>query len=108
MHSRYQRLSLVDQSALKIERPDTPAHIAGLCILTAGALLDDKGALDLGMIKRRLNRRLDCAPALRRIVQPAPPLGGPPLWVDDPLFSIDRHVFSARLAPPADRAVLLR
>jgi WS/DGAT/MGAT family acyltransferase len=35
-------------------------------------------------------------------------LGGPPLWVDDPLFSIDRHVYSARLAPPGDRVVLLR
>lgn len=108
MNSRYQRLSLVDQSALRIERPDTPAHIAGLCILTAGALLDDKGALDIEMIKRKLNRRLDCAPALRRIIQSPPPLGGSPLWVDDPQFSINRHVYSARLAPPGDRTVLLR
>jgi diacylglycerol O-acyltransferase len=107
-HSRYLRLSPVDQSALRIERPDTPAHIAGLCILTAGSLLDASGAVDLEMIKRRLVRRLDRAPALRKIVQPAPPLGGPPLWVDDPRFSIHRHLYAARLAPPGDRATLLR
>ena len=108
MRSRYPRLSLVDQSALRIERPDTPAHIAGLCILTAEPLLDAAGALDLERIKRRLERRLDRAPALRRIIQPAPPLGGPPLWVDDPQFSINRHVYAARLAPPGDRTILLR
>jgi diacylglycerol O-acyltransferase len=101
-------LSLVDQSALRIERPDTPAHIAGLCVLTPGPLLDPSGALDLETIKRRLERRLASAPALRKIVQPAPPLGGSPLWVDDPQFSINRHVYSARLAPPGDRAILLR
>ncbi len=106
--SRYPRLSLVDQSALKIERADTPAHIAGLCILSAGPLLDANGALNLDMIKRRLARRLDSAPALRKIVQSAPPLGGAPLWVDDSQFSIDRHIFAARLAPPGDRAILLR
>jgi WS/DGAT/MGAT family acyltransferase len=108
MHSRYPRLSLLDRSALRIERADTPAHIAGLCFLTAGPLLDASGALDLEMIKRRLECRLVCAPALRTIIQPAPPLGGPPLWVDDPQFSINRHVYAVRLAPPGDSATLFR
>ena len=108
MPSRYARLSLLDRSALRIERPDTPAHIAGLCILTAEPLLDATGALDLALIKRRLERRLVRAPALRRIIQPTPPLGGPPLWVDDPQFSLDRHILSARLAPPGDEAILFR
>jgi diacylglycerol O-acyltransferase / wax synthase len=107
MHSRYLRLSLFDQSMLRIERPDTPAHIAGLCIVTAGPLLDADGALDLEMIKRRLERRLVRVPAMRRIIQPAPPLFGPPLWIDDPQFSIDRHIYTAQLAPPGDEATLL-
>jgi diacylglycerol O-acyltransferase / wax synthase len=108
MRSRYARLSPVDLSALRIEQPNTPAHIAGLCLLTAGALLDARGALDLKLIKRRLERRLGGSPTLRKIIQPAPPLGGPPLWVDDPQFSINRHVYAVRLAPPGDRATLLR
>jgi diacylglycerol O-acyltransferase len=107
MHSRYPRLSLFDHSTLRIERPDTPAHIAGLCIVTAEPLLDATGALLLGMIKRRLERRLVRAPALRRIIQPTLRLCGPPLWVDDPQFSIDRHILTTQLAPPGDEAILL-
>jgi WS/DGAT/MGAT family acyltransferase len=45
---------------------------------------------------------------LRRIIQSTPPLGGAPLWVDDPQFSITRHVYAVRLAPPGDQATLLR
>jgi diacylglycerol O-acyltransferase len=108
MPSRYARLSLLDRSALRIERADTPAHIAGLCLITAEPLLDATGALDLALIKRRLERRLVRVPALRRIIQSTPPLGGPPLWVDDPQFSIDRHILTARLASPGDEVILLR
>ena len=108
MHSPYPRLSLLDRSALRIERSDTPAHIAGLCVVTAEPLLDATGSLDLALIKRHLERRLVRVPALRRIIQPTPPLGGPPVWVDDPYFSIDRHILSARLAPPGDEVILFR
>jgi WS/DGAT/MGAT family acyltransferase len=107
MRSRFSRLSLIDQSALTIERADTPAHIAGLCIITAESLLNDAGFLDLDMIKRRLERRLTRVPALRTIIH-ATLLGGPPLWVDDPHFSIDRHIFTAQLAPPGNEAILYR
>lgn len=107
MNTHYPRLSLADQSNLRIERPETPAHIAGLCIVEASPLLDEHGELDLTMITRRLERRLGRVPALRRIVHPAPPLCGPPLWVDDPRFSLDRHVHSLRLAPPGDETTLL-
>jgi diacylglycerol O-acyltransferase / wax synthase len=107
MHSHYQRLSLFDQSTLRIERPDTPAHIAGLCIVAAEPLLDGAGALHLETIKRRLERRLIRVPALRKIIQPTPPLCGPPLWIDDPQFSIDRHILTAQLTPPGDEATLL-
>ena len=108
MRSRYSRLSLVDQSALSIERSDTPAHLAGLCIIKGEPLLDATGALDLEMIKRRLDCRLVRVPALRKVVQAAPPLGGAALWIDDPHFSIDRHLLSVRLAPPGDQATLFR
>jgi diacylglycerol O-acyltransferase / wax synthase len=107
MPSRYDRLSLADRSNLRIERPATPAHIAGLCVVAAAPLLDGDGQLDLEMIKRRLARRLVRVPMLRRIVHSAPPLGGPPLWIDDPAFSIERHVRSTAIAPPGDENSLL-
>jgi WS/DGAT/MGAT family acyltransferase len=107
MESRYARLSRADRSKLRIERPATPQHIAGLCILAAAPLLDGAGRLDLDMIKRRLERRLGRAPMLRRIVRPAPPLCGPALWIDDPAFAMDRHIRSAVIAPPGDEASLL-
>lgn len=108
MHNQYPRLSLADRSSLRIERPATPTHIAGLCIVEAAPLLDEHGELDLAMIKRRLERRLGRAPALRHIVQSVPPLCGAPLWVDDPGFSIDRHVHGLRLDLPGDEATLLQ
>jgi WS/DGAT/MGAT family acyltransferase len=108
MRNRYTRLSLVDQSALRIERSDTPAHIAGLCIVRGEPLLDVAGVLDLEMIKRRLDCRLVRVPALRKVIQAAPPLGGAPLWIDDPHFAIDRHILTARLASPGDQATLFR
>jgi len=107
LHSRYPRLSLIDRSTLKVERSETPAHIAGLCVVKAEPLLDTTGALDLEMIKRRLERRLVRVPRLRQVVHPTPPLCGPPLWVDDLQFSIDRHILTAQLAPPGDEASLL-
>jgi diacylglycerol O-acyltransferase / wax synthase len=107
MPSSYDRLSLADRSNLRIERPATPLHIAGLCVVAAAPLLDGDGQLDLEMIKRRLTRRLRRVPMLRRIVHPAPPLGGPPLWIDDPAFSIENHIRSTAVAPPGDEASLL-
>lgn len=107
MRSRYPRLSLADRSNLWIERPETPAHIAGLCIVEAAPLLDAHGELNLEMVKRRIELRLARVPALRRVVRPTPPLCGPPLWIDDPHFSIDGHVYAVRLDPPGDEASLL-
>ena len=107
MRYDHPRLSLSDRSNLSMERPATPAHVAGLCVLDAGPLLGGDGRIDLATIRRRLERRLVRVPELRRVVHRPPPLCGPPLWVDDPDFSIDRHVLTARVAPPRDEANLL-
>jgi WS/DGAT/MGAT family acyltransferase len=107
MSSQYERLSLADRSNLSIERRGTPTHIAALCVLTAAPLLTADGALDLETIRRRLEWRLARVPILRKIARSTPPLCGPPLWVDDPAFSIARHVKSTALAPPGDEASLL-
>ena len=106
--SGYARLSAADRGNLRIERPETPAHIAGLCVVEAGPLVGEDGELDLAAVRTRLERRLSRAPELRWVVRRPPPLCGPPLWVDDPDFSIARHVHAARVDPPGDEAGLLR
>lgn len=106
--SRYARLSLADRSNLRIERRETPAHVAGLCVVDARPLLGEDGELDLAMIRRRLERRVGRVPELRRVMWRPPPLCGPALWVDDPTFSMERHVRAAPVEPPGDEAQLLR
>jgi diacylglycerol O-acyltransferase / wax synthase len=108
MPSRYPRLSFSDRSFLKLEYQGGPEHVAGLCVLEPGQLLSATGELDLVSIRRRLQNRLVRAPVLRRIVHSPPPLCGPALWVDDPRFSLDRHVRTAAVGPPGDEASLLK
>jgi diacylglycerol O-acyltransferase len=54
-----------------------------------------------------IDRRLGGVPELRRVIFRPAPLAGPPLWIDDPAFRIDRHVTRAELPPPGDDAALL-
>lgn len=105
--SRYARLSAIDHMQLRAERLESPTHIGGLCVLEASPLLDTHGELDLQMVTRHLERRLARLPELRRVVHPAPPLCGRPLWVDDPDFSLARHIHTATAAAPGDEASLL-
>jgi diacylglycerol O-acyltransferase / wax synthase len=107
MDSRFRRLSLFDRVFLRLERPDLPEHVAGLCVLEAAPLLDAGGELDLERIKRRLERRLIRVPELRQVVRNTPPLCGLPLWVDDPGFSIAHHVHAVAVHPPGDQAGFL-
>jgi diacylglycerol O-acyltransferase len=105
--SQFRRMSPVDTLQLRTESLSTPTHIGGLCVIEAGPLLDARGELDLTMIARRLDARLTRTPELRRIIMLAPPLGGPPVWVDDPHFSISQHIHTRAAPPPGDEASLL-
>jgi diacylglycerol O-acyltransferase / wax synthase len=105
--TRNRRLSRADRSFLMMEYPGAPEHIAGLCLVQAGPLLDANGELDIDMINHRLERRLVRVPELRWMVHRPRPLCGPPLWVDDAQFSLERHVHATALAPPGDEASLL-
>ncbi|MFI6458530.1 wax ester/triacylglycerol synthase family O-acyltransferase [Streptosporangium amethystogenes] len=105
--NRYSRLSAIDRMMLRVERPATPQHVAGLCMVEAPPWLDEAGELDMDAIRDRLERRLIRVPELRRVLRRAPLLCGPPLWVDDPGFSIERHVHATPAQAPGDEAALL-
>jgi diacylglycerol O-acyltransferase / wax synthase len=107
MHSPIARLSLEDESYLRIEDPRSPMHFGVLATLGPGLPVDAHGALDLPGIRRRLERRLDRAPELRRTLRPAPILCGRPMWVDDERFSLDQHVRAAAVSPPGGERELL-
>jgi diacylglycerol O-acyltransferase / wax synthase len=102
MTSRFSRLSTADLINLSVEAADTPMHVGVLAIVDGRSLCDDNGTLQLDALRRRLDRLLDAAPELRRIAHHAGPLAGPPIWVDDPHFRIDRHVNRVDLPPPSD------
>ncbi len=54
-----------------------------------------------------LAERTRGVPRLRQRLEPAPPGGGGPVWVDDPGFAIDRYVRQVASARPGDRQALL-
>jgi diacylglycerol O-acyltransferase / wax synthase len=80
------RLSSFDQMFLRLETPEWPCHFGGLTVMEGRALLDDEGRLRMSEITGRLERRLPLVPQLRRRLHVPGPLGGRPLWVDDPAF----------------------
>lgn len=101
------RLSPIDQMMLRTETPAAPTHIGGLCLVDAAPFCDRSGRFDLELVKRPLAPRIAAIPELNRIARGAPPLCGPPLWINDPEFSIDRHVRSISVPPPGDETALL-
>ena len=102
------RLSALDMINLSVETPDTPITIGAVLILDGQALRGADGCLPLAAIRAAIEGRLADAPSLRRVVRPAGPLAGRPVWIDDPAFRIDRHVLRAEVPRPGDEAALLR
>ena len=106
--SHFSRLSAADRINLAVEAADTPMHVGVLAILDGRPLGEIDGTLRLDALRRKIDHLLHAAPELRRIAHHPGPLAGPPLWIDDPQFCIDRHVLQIELPPPADEPALLR
>ncbi len=90
------RLSGLDAIFLNMETDAAPTHVAGLLIL------DPRGAPAFGFeaVRETILRRLHLIPAFRRRLV-VPPLNLiRPYWVDDPDFSIMRHVRRTVVAQP--------
>jgi WS/DGAT/MGAT family acyltransferase len=90
------RLNGLDAIFLNMETEAAPTHVAGLLIL------DPKEAPGFGFeaVRETIRRRLHLIPAFRRRLV-VPPLNLiRPFWVDDPDFSIMRHVRRTVVAQP--------
>jgi WS/DGAT/MGAT family acyltransferase len=106
--TRRARLSALDMINLAVETRATPMTIGAVLILEGRALHGADGQPAFAAIRQAIERRLVVAPPLRRVIRPAGPLAGRPVWVDDPTFRIDRHVQWAEVPPPGDEPALLR
>ena len=95
--SRFARLSSLDRMFLHLETPDWPGHFGGLAVAEGKALLDGAGQLRLQEIRERVHRRLAHVPQLRRRLHVPGPLGGKPLWVDDP--PMGRYALPEEIGP---------
>lgn len=101
------RLDSYDRHCLRVETPARPLQVGLLAILDGGAMLDAQGRPRLADLRREIDGRLALVPQLRWVIHDPGLLAGPPVWVDDPDFRIDRHVRLADVEPPGDDAALL-
>lgn len=94
-----ERLSVLDAEFLHLEDGIAHMHIAGLSVFegpspTVGALTE--------MVASKLHR----IPRYRQRVRSVPLELGRPVWIDDPHFDLDNHVFRTVLPAPGDKTAL--
>jgi len=107
MSAFYERLSELDHSFLIYEGPNSPMHVGAVQIYEAGPLRASDGTIDIERIVEYVGSRLHRIPRYRQRVQPAP-IGGHPIWVDDPHLNLRYHVRHTRLPKPGSERILKR
>jgi WS/DGAT/MGAT family acyltransferase len=86
------RLSALDASFLEVETPTAHMHVGWAAEFSAPAA----GPLpSFSQLRDHIGRRLGRAPRYRQKLAPVPFGLHSPEWIDDPGFSVDRHVFRA-------------
>ncbi len=97
MATRLRPLSGLDAGFLYLEAAGTPMHVGSLMLLEAPRRrgYDFHRAL-ISLISERLPE----APALRRVLQPAPMDIGHPLWREAGEVDLDQHIIKRKLRAP--------
>ena len=94
------RLSALDASFLAVETPTAHMHVGWAATFAPPA----RGRLPgFSQLRDHIELRLARAPRYRQKLAPVPLGLYSPEWVDDPAFSVDRHVYRAP-GPLADLA----
>ena len=95
------RVSVDDLMSLATDQASTPLQVGAVLLLDTSGGLDQRRALEM------LGRRIESVPRLRqRLVRP--PAGrGRPVWVDDPRFSPENHLFSEPCPSPGGEPAVL-
>lgn len=87
-----------DVAWLRMERPTNPMSITGLMTTAT--------PMDRATLTRLIGERLLPFRRFRQYVED--PTGARPTWVDDPAFSLDRHLVPFALPAPGDQPTLER
>jgi diacylglycerol O-acyltransferase / wax synthase len=86
------RLSALDASFLSVETPTAHMHVGWVAMLAAA----DGGRLpSFQELRDHIELRLGRAPRYRQKLASVPLSLHSPEWIDDPAFSIDRHIYWA-------------
>ncbi len=83
------QLSELDASFLYLESETTPMHIGGIYLFDAR---EQKSPLAYSAFVAYLRSRLHVVPVFRQCLKEIPLRLGRPYWIDDPNFSIERHL----------------
>jgi WS/DGAT/MGAT family acyltransferase len=92
-------MSAIDSSFLHIENDTTPMHIGGVSLFEGPPPpFEDLRAMVAG--------KLDLVPRYRQKVRFVPLAAGPPVWVEDPHFSLDYHLRHTAVPAPGSQQQL--
>ncbi len=86
------RLSALDASFLAVETPTAHMHVGWVALFSPDA---DGRLPSFAELLDHIRRRVDRAPRYRQKLASVPLGLYAPEWIDDPAFSIDRHVYWA-------------
>jgi diacylglycerol O-acyltransferase / wax synthase len=87
-----QRLSALDASFLAVETPTAHMHVGWVAVFSKPT---DGRLPSFRELRDHIERRLAHAPRYRQKLAPVPLGLHAPEWIDDPAFSVDRHVYRA-------------
>ncbi len=92
-------MSAIDSSFLHVENDTTPMHIGGASIFAGPPpAFEDLRAMVAG--------KLEIVPRYRQKVRFVPLGAGPPVWIEDPHFSLDYHLRHTALPEPGSEEQL--
>jgi diacylglycerol O-acyltransferase len=86
-------MSPIDSSFLHIENATTPMHIGGVSIF-------EGPPPPFEQLRAMVEGKLGLVPRYRQKVRFVPLAVGPPIWVDDPHFSLDYHLRHTAIPAP--------
>jgi diacylglycerol O-acyltransferase len=86
-------MSPIDSSFLHIENATTPMHIGGVSIF-------EGPPPPFEQLRAMVEGKLGLVPRYRQKVRFVPLAAGPPIWVDDPHFSLDYHLRHTAIPAP--------
>ena len=95
--SKAERLSSVDTTWLRMDRPANPMVIIGVLVLV--------GPVDFQKFEKTIAERFLAVPRFKQHIESR---AGEYWWVDDPYFEESRHIKRVRLAGKGDQAELQR